>query len=199
MSEQYIILKGFGPKPVIESFGYPIGPDRWRYDGEDPSAWLPGTLKCILVFPYACMIQYGPHQFALDNDEPLLTLSQAQDPDIISMLTSWPKHLIEIPDYPAEELLELGAEIWEQVVSPTYELGYKKRAEEIAAEIGWSNLRYKIAKMAPAAYALFQDLSPDTVDEPFDWEFLPKFLDRCVDWGSDTPTLKPHAKDLLKP
>ena len=54
---------------------------------------------------------------------------------------------------------------------------------------GMCELREKVCRLAPYADKAWEIAHLVGYDAPFDWEFCPAFLSRCVDW--ETCTMKP--------
>jgi hypothetical protein len=78
--------------------------------------------------------------------------------------------------------------LWEAVI----ELQSRNReAVEVAFEVcGWIHIRHFTMELAADCYDAWEVDSFDGYDACFDWEFVPHWLERNVEWTNDGPERK---------
>lgn len=106
-------------------------------------------------------------------------VDEANTTNVRFLLTSAAASLLR-----AREILEAAMCMWEWVVE------HHSRPEITACleGNGWAAIRMDIAALAPKLLADFEAL--DEYDGCFDWDFVPDWMQKHVDW-SDTPQYRP--------
>ncbi len=109
-----------------------------------------------------------------------------------------------LQDRSPEQVLEAAMCIWEHIDQVSRQGdGVRSPLGQLRADIGSPSMRYyagQIAAQGSEAYAIAEQAAGGFYDEPFDWHFVPSFLDRAVLVGVGRFTLRDDwrciARDL---
>lgn len=89
--------------------------------------------------------------------------------------------------------LETAACLWEAVLElQNGGRGHKGLRHQVAAareRMGTSALRLTVLRWVDLVDAEWAKVK-DTYDQPFDWEFVPEWIARNIDWSGDMPVNK---------
>ncbi len=99
---------------------------------------------------------------------------------------------MEQPRYTTASL-ETAACAWEAVLEilngGAGEKGLRHKAQRIREKIGTAELRLLVLRWVELIDAEWAKVK-DTYDSPFDWEFVPDWIARNIDWSGDRPVYK---------
>ena len=98
-----------------------------------------------------------------------------------------PLALVTLSDH-----VDAAASLWESVLETraTDSGPLVDSINDSFAEHGVAAMRQAIAEMSGAVHIAWQAAQSAGFDSPFDWEFCPAFVARCIDWQG-VPTLHP--------
>lgn len=89
--------------------------------------------------------------------------------------------------------LETAACLWEAVLElQNGGRGHKGLRHQVTAvreRMGTSALRLTVLRWVDLVDAEWAKVK-DTYDQPFDWEFVPDWIEQHIDWTTDHPTYK---------
>lgn len=99
---------------------------------------------------------------------------------------------MEQPSY-TQASLETAACVWEAVLEilngGAGQKGLRAQAQRIREAIGTSELRVLVLRWVDLIDAEWAKVK-DSYDRPFDWEFVPEWIARNIDWTGDRPIYK---------
>lgn len=89
--------------------------------------------------------------------------------------------------------LETAACVWEAVLDilngGAGQKGLRHQAQRIRENMGTSALRLAAMRWVDLVDAEWAKVK-DTYDQPFDWEFVPEWIARNIDWSGEMPVYK---------
>jgi hypothetical protein len=89
--------------------------------------------------------------------------------------------------------LETAACIWEAVLEilngGAGQKGLRHQAQRIREKMGTNGLRLAALRWVDLVDEEWAKVK-DTYDQPFDWEFVPDWIARNIDWSSDAPVYR---------
>ena len=89
--------------------------------------------------------------------------------------------------------LETAACLWEAVLELLHggrgHKGLRHQVEATRERMGTSGLRLAVLRWVDLVDAEWAKVK-DTYDQPFDWEFVPDWIEQHIDWTTNHPTYK---------